>query len=167
MQELTPAEIQERDQCIRKLKEELRGEETKLVLLKKLKQSQQLKVIMYLNLTLTLSFDCFTKLFNLNVYLNCNEIINLCKMIFFKDGLTVLPANTTLTPAQPGSGGATPLLSNKSSLTVTPAIGNNLPGLTQQPQPAHLRSSKPATVLRGVILFNFICTIIVFNFWMW
>lgn len=41
MQELSAAEIWERDRGLRKLREELRNEETKLVLLKKLKQSQQ------------------------------------------------------------------------------------------------------------------------------
>lgn len=40
-QELSAAEIWERDRGLRKLREELRNEETKLVLLKKLKQSQQ------------------------------------------------------------------------------------------------------------------------------
>lgn len=41
IQELSAAEIWERDRGLRKLREELRNEETKLVLLKKLKQSQQ------------------------------------------------------------------------------------------------------------------------------
>lgn len=83
-------------------------------------------------------------------YIYCDN--NNYKTVISKDGLTVLPANTTLTPAQPGGGGGTPLLSNKSSLTVTPAIGNNLSGLVQ-PQPAHLRNNKPGTVLRGVNIF--------------
>lgn len=39
-QELSAAEIWERERGLRKLREELRNEETKLVLLKKLKQSQ-------------------------------------------------------------------------------------------------------------------------------
>lgn len=41
-QELSAAEIWERERNLRKLREELRNEETKLVLLKKIKQSQQL-----------------------------------------------------------------------------------------------------------------------------
>lgn len=40
IKELSPAEIRERERVLRKLREELRNEETKLVLLKKLKQSQ-------------------------------------------------------------------------------------------------------------------------------
>lgn len=42
IKELTPAELWERERGLRKLREELRNEETKLVLLKKLKQSQQM-----------------------------------------------------------------------------------------------------------------------------
>lgn len=42
-QELSPAEVEERERMLRKLKEELRNEEMKLVLLKKLRQSQQMK----------------------------------------------------------------------------------------------------------------------------
>lgn len=43
MQELSPAEVEERERMLRKLREELRNEEMKLVLLKKLRQSQQMK----------------------------------------------------------------------------------------------------------------------------
>jgi len=43
LQELSPAEVEERERTLRKLREELRNEEMKLVLLKKLKQSQQMK----------------------------------------------------------------------------------------------------------------------------
>ncbi|XP_060536505.1 transcriptional repressor p66-beta isoform X2 [Cylas formicarius] len=43
IKELTPAEIKQRERGLRRLREELRAEEMKLVLLKKLKQSQQLK----------------------------------------------------------------------------------------------------------------------------
>lgn len=43
MQELSPAELAERERGLRKLREELRNEEMKLVLLKKLRQSQQMK----------------------------------------------------------------------------------------------------------------------------
>ena len=42
-QELSPAELAERERGLRKLREELRNEEMKLVLLKKLRQSQQMK----------------------------------------------------------------------------------------------------------------------------
>lgn len=41
LKELSAAEIWERDRGLRKMRESLRNEETKLVLLKKLKQSQQ------------------------------------------------------------------------------------------------------------------------------
>lgn len=40
VKELSPLEIKERERVLRKLREDLRNEETKLVLLKKLKQSQ-------------------------------------------------------------------------------------------------------------------------------
>lgn len=43
IKELTPAEFKQRERGLRRLREELRAEEMKLVLLKKLKQSQQLK----------------------------------------------------------------------------------------------------------------------------
>ncbi|XP_067001998.1 transcriptional repressor p66-beta isoform X2 [Anabrus simplex] len=43
IKELTPAELEERERTLRKLREELRNEEMKLVLLKKLRQSQQMK----------------------------------------------------------------------------------------------------------------------------
>ncbi|XP_036325435.1 transcriptional repressor p66-beta isoform X2 [Rhagoletis pomonella] len=50
IKELSPAEIVEREKGLRKLREDLRNEETKLVLLKKLKQSQH---VMKENLALT------------------------------------------------------------------------------------------------------------------
>lgn len=43
IKELSPAEVEERERMLRKLREELRNEEMKLVLLKKLRQSQQMK----------------------------------------------------------------------------------------------------------------------------
>ncbi|XP_050301355.1 transcriptional repressor p66-beta isoform X2 [Anthonomus grandis grandis] len=43
IKELSPDELKQRDRGLRRLREELRAEEMKLVLLKKLKQSQQLK----------------------------------------------------------------------------------------------------------------------------
>ncbi|XP_018322979.1 transcriptional repressor p66-beta isoform X2 [Agrilus planipennis] len=43
IKEYTPAELRQRERTLRKLREDLRAEEMKLVLLKKLKQSQQLK----------------------------------------------------------------------------------------------------------------------------
>ncbi|CAH0550462.1 unnamed protein product [Brassicogethes aeneus] len=43
IKELSPSELKQRDRGLRRLREELRAEEMKLVLLKKLKQSQQLK----------------------------------------------------------------------------------------------------------------------------
>lgn len=43
LQELSKEELIEKERLIRKLREELRNEEMKLVLLKKLKQSQQMK----------------------------------------------------------------------------------------------------------------------------
>ncbi|XP_017775862.1 PREDICTED: transcriptional repressor p66-beta isoform X2 [Nicrophorus vespilloides] len=43
IKELSPSELRQRDRGLRRLREDLRAEEMKLVLLKKLKQSQQLK----------------------------------------------------------------------------------------------------------------------------
>lgn len=43
IKELNEAELEEKERVLRKLREELRNEEMKLVLLKKLKQSQQMK----------------------------------------------------------------------------------------------------------------------------
>lgn len=43
IKELSPQEIVQRERGLRRLREELRAEEMKLVLLKKLRQSQQLK----------------------------------------------------------------------------------------------------------------------------
>ncbi|XP_008195574.1 transcriptional repressor p66-alpha isoform X2 [Tribolium castaneum] len=43
IKELSPSELKQRDRGLRRLREDLRAEEMKLVLLKKLKQSQQLK----------------------------------------------------------------------------------------------------------------------------
>lgn len=43
IKELTPQEVYQRERGLRRLREELRAEEMKLVLLKKLRQSQQLK----------------------------------------------------------------------------------------------------------------------------
>lgn len=43
IKELTPQEVCQRERGLRRLREELRAEEMKLVLLKKLRQSQQLK----------------------------------------------------------------------------------------------------------------------------
>ncbi|KAG8278331.1 negative regulation of transcription, DNA-templated [Homalodisca vitripennis] len=43
IKELSPAEVLERERVVRRLREELRNEEMKLVLLKKLRQSQQMK----------------------------------------------------------------------------------------------------------------------------
>jgi len=50
IKELTPAELKERENGLRKLREDLRTEETKLILLKKLKQSQH---VMKENLVVT------------------------------------------------------------------------------------------------------------------
>lgn len=43
LQELSPAELKEREKLVRLLRDELRNEEMTLVLLKKLRQSQQMK----------------------------------------------------------------------------------------------------------------------------
>ncbi|XP_065087880.1 transcriptional repressor p66-beta isoform X3 [Ochlerotatus camptorhynchus] len=85
IKELTAAEIWERERGLRKLREELRSEETKLVLLKKLKQSQQ--VMMKENLIVTPS----------NV--NMNNPLASIPAALTKGSLSVTPTNAIPLPA--------------------------------------------------------------------
>lgn len=87
IKELTAAEIWERERGLRKLREELRSEETKLVLLKKLKQSQQ--VMMKENLIVTPS--------NANAMTN-NPLAGIPAALT-KGSLSVTPTNAMPLPA--------------------------------------------------------------------
>ncbi|XP_055625853.1 transcriptional repressor p66-alpha isoform X2 [Toxorhynchites rutilus septentrionalis] len=85
IKELTAAEIWERERGLRKLREELRNEETKLVLLKKLKQSQQ--VMMKENLIVAPSNP------------NMNNPLASIPAALTKGSLSVTPTNAVPLPA--------------------------------------------------------------------
>lgn len=85
IKELTAAEIWERERGLRKLREELRSEETKLVLLKKLKQSQQ--VMMKENIVVTPT--------NTNI----NNPLAAIPTALTKGSLSVTPTNAVPLPA--------------------------------------------------------------------
>lgn len=86
MQELSAAEIWERDRGLRKMRESLRNEETKLVLLKKMKQSQQ--VLQQENLIVTHS----------NASNSSNPLIDIPAQLS-KGSLSVTPAPPPSTPS--------------------------------------------------------------------
>lgn len=85
IKELTAAEIWERERGLRKLREELRSEETKLVLLKKLKQSQQ--VMMKENIVVTPTNT------------NMNNPLAAIPTALTKGSLSVTPTNALPLPA--------------------------------------------------------------------
>ncbi|XP_065087882.1 transcriptional repressor p66-beta isoform X5 [Ochlerotatus camptorhynchus] len=121
IKELTAAEIWERERGLRKLREELRSEETKLVLLKKLKQSQQ--VMMKENLIVTPS----------NV--NMNNPLASIPAALTKGSLSVTPTNAIPLPAHSKSSKAvTAMPVNRGSpinitpVTKPPARQPSLPG---------------------------------------
>lgn len=95
IKELSPAEIWERERGLRKLREELRSEETKLVLLKKLKQSQQ--VMMKENLIVTPT--------NVNLP---NPLASIPAALT-KGSLSVTPTNAVPLPAHSKSSSNKPL----------------------------------------------------------
>ncbi|XP_058458896.1 transcriptional repressor p66-alpha isoform X2 [Malaya genurostris] len=108
IKELTAAEIWERERGLRKLREELRSEETKLVLLKKLKQSQQ--VMMKENLIVTSS--------NTNI----NNPLAAIPAALTKGSLSVTPTNSVPLPAHSKSSkivSATPV-NRGSPINITP-----------------------------------------------
>lgn len=85
IKELSAAEIWERERMLRKIREELRNEETKLVLLKKIKHSQQ---VMKENKTPS----------NLahgaqNLSQNYNNPLSMLPQALSKGSLTVIPTN--------------------------------------------------------------------------
>ncbi|XP_058835575.1 transcriptional repressor p66-beta isoform X2 [Topomyia yanbarensis] len=108
IKELTAAEIWERERGLRKLREELRSEETKLVLLKKLKQSQQ--VMMKENLIVTSSNS------------NINNPLAAIPAALTKGSLSVTPTNAVPLPAHSKSSKvvtATPV-NRGSPINITP-----------------------------------------------
>lgn len=80
IKELSAAEIWERERKLRKIREELRNEETKLVLLKKIKHSQQ---VMKENKTPT----------NIPMGQNYNNPLAMLPQSLSKGSLTVIPTN--------------------------------------------------------------------------
>jgi hypothetical protein len=104
IKELTAAEIWERERELRKLREELRCEETKLVLLKKLKQSQQM---MKENLVVTPSTA------------NINPLAAIPASLT-KGSLSVTPTNAIPLPAHSKNKvSTTPLINPQLNITAT------------------------------------------------
>lgn len=103
IKELSPAELRDRERNLRKLREELRNEETKLILLKKLKQSQQ--IMMKENLIVTpstnntsnnnstnmLSNSTSSMMNNVNNIMNNSNLSNLAGLP--KGSLSVTPTH--------------------------------------------------------------------------
>lgn len=87
IKELTPSELKERETELRKLREDLRNEETKLVLLKKLKQSQH---IMKENLIVTPSN---------NVVVSPTNPLASISLSLAKGSLSVTPTSALPLPA--------------------------------------------------------------------
>uniref|UniRef100_A0A1A9WTA3 Transcriptional repressor p66 coiled-coil MBD2-interaction domain-containing protein n=1 Tax=Glossina brevipalpis TaxID=37001 RepID=A0A1A9WTA3_9MUSC len=85
IKELTPAELKEREKGLRKLRDDLRNEETKLVLLKKLKQSQH---VMKENLVVTPTSVSPT-----------NPLAAIPAALTSKGALSVTPTNAAPLPA--------------------------------------------------------------------
>lgn len=83
VKELSAAEIWERERKLRKIREELRNEETKLVLLKKIKHSQQ---VMKENKTPTTHGAQ-------NLSQNYNNPLSMLPQSLSKGSLTVIPTN--------------------------------------------------------------------------
>ena len=143
IKELTAAEIWERERELRKLREELRSEETKLVLLKKLKQSQQM---MKENLIVTPSTTNINPLAAIPASLtkgslsvtptnaipmpahSKNKVSTAPPMINPQLNITatktrpVLPGGATLSPSMPGQRNAISLTRTGSNLTITPSV---------------------------------------------
>uniref|UniRef100_A0A182SB21 Transcriptional repressor p66 coiled-coil MBD2-interaction domain-containing protein n=1 Tax=Anopheles maculatus TaxID=74869 RepID=A0A182SB21_9DIPT len=134
IKELTAAEICERERGLRKLREELRSEETKLVLLKKLKQSQQ--VMMKENLIVTPS--------NTNLP---NPLASIPAALT-KGSLSVTPTNAVPLPAHSKSSSSSKPISNPvnnrgSPLNITPVPKVSLSQRPSLPGGATLTPSSP------------------------
>lgn len=133
IKELSAAEIWERERGLRKLREELRNEETKLVLLKKLKQSQS---VMKENLIVTHTNSANTS----------NPLVDI-PMALSKGSLSVTPAPPPSVLQQTKSSSSR---NSAAQLIRQPTTSSNRPGLNVIPQPT--RSSLPggATLTAGV-----------------
>uniref|UniRef100_A0A182QAG9 Transcriptional repressor p66 coiled-coil MBD2-interaction domain-containing protein n=1 Tax=Anopheles farauti TaxID=69004 RepID=A0A182QAG9_9DIPT len=135
IKELTAAEICERERGLRKLREELRSEETKLVLLKKLKQSQQ--VMMKENLIVTPSNPNLT-----------NPLASIPAALT-KGSLSVTPTNAVPLPAHSKSSSTTgkpianPVNNRGSPLNITPVPKVSLTQRPSLPGGATLTPSNP------------------------
>lgn len=86
VQELSAAEIWDRERKLRRIREELRNEETKLVLLKKIKYSQQ---VMKENKTPSMSIGHGAQ----NLSQNYNNPLAMLPQSLSKGSLTVIPTN--------------------------------------------------------------------------
>lgn len=121
IKELSPTELLERERTLRALREELRNEETKLILLKKLKQSQQ--IMMKENLIVTSSMTPGSGQQNsAQALLNNNTGLS----------MTNLGNNNSLNNLSNNPLAGLPLNLPKGSLSVTP---------TNVPLPAHKNRS--------------------------
>ncbi|XP_053674789.1 transcriptional repressor p66-alpha [Anopheles nili] len=133
IKELTAAEICERERGLRKLREELRSEETKLVLLKKLKQSQQ--VMMKENLIVTPGNP------------NLANPLAAIPAALTKGSLSVTPTNAVPLPAHSKSSTAKPIsnpVNNRGSpLNITPVPKVSLSQRPSLPGGATLTPSNP------------------------
>uniref|UniRef100_T1GT04 Transcriptional repressor p66 coiled-coil MBD2-interaction domain-containing protein n=1 Tax=Megaselia scalaris TaxID=36166 RepID=T1GT04_MEGSC len=107
IKELTPSELKEREKELRKLREDLRNEETKLVLLKKLKQSQH---IMKENLIVTPTN---------NVVVSPTNPLASISVSLAKGSLSVTPTSALPLPAHSRNQRSSNNISNSSSRNQT------------------------------------------------
>ncbi|KAL5293075.1 GATAD2A family protein [Megaselia abdita] len=136
IKELTPSELKEREKELRKLREDLRNEETKLVLLKKLKQSQH---IMKENLIVTPSN---------NVVVSPTNPLASISVSLAKGSLSVTPTSALPLPAHSRIQRSSNNLSNSNSRNQTTFSKSNSSSSSGLPPP---RSSLPggATLTAG------------------
>lgn len=126
IKELSPTELLERERTLRTLREELRNEETKLILLKKLKQSQQ--IMMKENLIVTPSMGT-----------GAGQAGNAAQTLLTHNSglsMTNLANNNSLNNLSNNPLAGLPLNLPKGSLSVTP---------TNAPMPAHKNRSSANT----------------------
>uniref|UniRef100_U5ERD8 Putative simjang n=1 Tax=Corethrella appendiculata TaxID=1370023 RepID=U5ERD8_9DIPT len=147
IKELSAAEVWERERGLRKLREELRCEETKLVLLKKLKQSQQMMkenlivtpsnpsqvnnplASLPVSLTKSLSVTPTTAVPLPAHSKNKSTTISALpgrlpslNITATKNGRPLLPGGATLTPSGQSRGSSLSLTRTGSNLTITPSV---------------------------------------------
>lgn len=129
IKELSPAELVERERQLRKLREELRNEETKLILLKKLKQSQQ--IMMKENLIVTPTMGSATGAASQN-----SAAAQAQALLNNASGLSMNLVNNNSIHNLSNNPLGLPLNLPKGSLSVTP---------TNVPMPAHKNRSNANT----------------------